>query len=292
MKKGLLIITWIIIITFLLTFAYAHFLGTKGLVVKEIKVTDNKLPNNFHGFKIAHISDLHYGRIVNDVVLKTIVNKINTLKPDIVFLTGDLLDRHTQLSTEQRKSLINNLKNIKVTIAKYAISGNHDHDYGLEDWLSIIKDSNFINLDDNYELIYNNGTIPIAINGMSSNLHGDLTVQEKLEPFDKLLSDAKTNDIEKIKPVYNIMIMHEPDYVEQLEKNNFDLILAGHSHNGQVRIPFVGAIVKPIGAKKYYKEYYKVNNTDLYISSGLGTSTLDVRLFNKPSFNFYRLTNK
>jgi predicted MPP superfamily phosphohydrolase len=127
---------------------------------------------------------------------------------------------------------------------------------------------------------------------MSSNLHGDLTVQEKLEPFDKLLSDAKTNDIEKIKPVYNIMIMHEPDYVEQLEKNNFDLILAGHSHNGQVRIPFVGAIVKPIGAKKYYKEYYKVNNTDLYISSGLGTSTLDVRLFNKPSFNFYRLTNK
>ena len=88
------------------------------------------------------------------------------------------------------------------------------------------------------------------------------------------------------------MIMHEPDFIDDFEINNFDLILAGHSHNGQVRLPFIGAIIKPNGAHKYYDSHYKIHNTDLYISSGLGTSIIDVRLFNKPSFNFYRLTNK
>ncbi len=84
--------------------------------------------------------------------------------------------------------------------------------------------------------------------------------------------------------------MHEPDFINEIDYNTFNLILAGHSHNGQIRLPFIGAIILPPGAKKYYKEYYKLNNTDLFISSGLGTSNLDIRLFNKPSFNFYRIT--
>ena len=68
--------------------------------------------------------------------------------------------------------------------------------------------------------------------------------------------------------------------------------MAGHSHNGQVRLPFIGAIVKNQGAKKYYNEYYKIKNTDLYISGGIGTSTLPFRLFNRPNINFYRLRSK
>ena len=291
MKKKLLVILGIFILLFILIFTYSYFLGTKGLVVKEIKITNQKLPNNFHGFKIAHISDIHYGRTVDRDKLKKIVEKINVLKPDIVLLTGDLLDRDTELSDNQIKELTNNLKNIDATIDKYAISGNHDYDYGIESWFSIIENSNFINLNDNYELIYNNGVIPIVINGMSSNLHGELTIKEKLKPLNNLLSDSDIKDIDRIKPIYNIMMMHEPDYINDFDISKFNLILAGHSHNGQVRVPFIGALIKPVGAKEYYDEHYKLENTDLYISSGLGTSTLDVRLFNKPSFNFYRLSN-
>ena len=85
-------------------------------------------------------------------------------------------------------------------------------------------------------------------------------------------------------------MLHEPDYIDQIGYEDYDLILAGHSHNGQVRVPFIGAVVLPVGAKKYYKEHYDLGDTKLYISSGIGTSTLNFRLFNRPSINFYRIT--
>ena len=71
-----------------------------------------------------------------------------------------------------------------------------------------------------------------------------------------------------------------------------NLILAGHSHNGQVRLPFIGAIYTPIGAKKYYDNYYNVSGTKLYISSGIGVSTTNYRLWNHPSINFYRINKE
>ena len=84
--------------------------------------------------------------------------------------------------------------------------------------------------------------------------------------------------------------MHEPDNIKYT--SDFDLVLAGHSHNGQVKLPYIGAIFTPNGSKKYYDEYYKVNKSDLYISGGLGSSILNLRFFNKPSINLYRITNK
>ncbi len=286
MKKMLIKFLIFVFFVVVLIYGYAYFIGTKGLIVKEIKITNKNIPNYFHGLKIAHISDVHYGRIINDKNIETIVKKINLLKPDIVVITGDLLDRDRELSEENKKTLIENLNKIEVTIGKYAIAGNHDYVYGINQWEKIIEESNFINLNDTYDLVYNNGTTPILINGMSSNLQNKTTINEKLKEVQKILKE------EKNKPIYNIMIMHEPDYIEKFEYEQFDLILAGHSHNGQIKIPLIGAIVTPVGAKKYYDEYYNLGKTDLYISSGLGTSGYDIRLFNKPSFNFYRITNK
>ena len=87
-----------------------------------------------------------------------------------------------------------------------------------------------------------------------------------------------------------LRIIHEPDYIEQIEYSKFDVIFSGHSHNGQVRLPIIGSMYEPVGAKKYYDEHYDLNGTDLYISSGVGLSWLPIRLFNRPSFNFYRIT--
>ncbi len=280
MKK--IIITLIIIILLISSILlYSRFIATKGLKIKEYKVVNTKITDSYHGLKIVHLSDIHYGSTISEKELNNIVDKINEIKPDIVVLTGDLID--DRLSFDKDK-IINCLSKIEANLGKYAISGNHD--LPLDDFNYIVKESGFTNLDNNYDLIYYKSNEPIIISGIG---YDGEDVGIKTEQFDKYISELKADDI---KPIYSILLVHEPDMVDNLDLNKYDLVLAGHSHGGQVRLPFVGALYTPDGAKNYYDEYYKLNNTDLYISSGLGTSMYKFRLFNKPSINFYRITNK
>lgn len=276
------IIIFILIIAAILL--YSRFIATKGLVTKEYKITSSSIQDNFHGFKIVHISDVHYGRTTDKKDLNNMVKEVNLLKPDIVVLTGDLIDRDTKLDDALKGEISEALSSINANVGKYAISGNHDSNFS--EWESIINDSGFKNLNDTYELIYNDGYTPILLAGLSSNLNNQVDITER---YNKILEYSNN---ENIKELYKILLIHEPDYINNIDYSNFNLILAGHSHNGQVRVPFIGGIILPNGAKKYYKEHYKINNTDLYISSGIGTSGISFRLFNKPSINFYRLTNK
>jgi len=276
------IIIFILIIAAILL--YSRFIATKGLVTKEYKITSSSIQDNFHGFKIVHISDVHYGRTTDKKDLNNMVKEVNLLKPDIVVLTGDLIDRDTKLDDALKGEISEALSSINANVGKYAISGNHDSNFS--EWESIINDSGFKNLNDTYELIYNDGYTPILLAGLSSNLNNQVDITER---YNKILEYSNN---ENIKELYKILLIHEPDYINNIDYSNFNLILAGHSHNGQVRLPFIGGIILPNGAKKYYKEHYKINNTDLYISSGIGTSGINFRLFNKPSINFYRLTNK
>lgn len=276
------IIIFILIIAAILL--YSRFIATKGLVTKEYKITSSSIQDNFHGFKIVHISDVHYGRTTDKKDLNNMVKEVNLLKPDIVVLTGDLIDRDTKLDDALKGEISEALSSINANVGKYAISGNHDSNFS--EWESIINDSGFKNLNDTYELIYNDGYTPILLAGLSSNLNNQVDITER---YNKILEYSNN---ENIKELYKILLIHEPDYINNIDYSNFNLILAGHSHNGQVRLPFIGGIILPNGAKKYYKEHYKINNTDLYISSGIGTSGISFRLFNKPSINFYRLTNK
>ena len=151
------------------------------------------------------------------------------------------------------------MKEIKVTIDKYAIMGDKDYDENL--WNEIIEQSNFINLNNKEKFIYYKNNSKIRITN----------------------TDTNNED------TYSIYVLHEPDKIDNLE-NKFDLILAGHSLNGQINIPLIKQLLLPKDAKKYYKNHYKINDTDLYISSGLGTTKFKYRLFNKPSINLYRLT--
>ena len=280
MKKVIIILV-IIILTISLCLLYSRFISTKGLKVKEYKVANNKITDSYHGLKIIHLSDIHYNSTINEKELNNIVDKVNEIKPDIVVLTGDLIDERLSYDKD---IIINCLSKIEAKLGKFAVSGNHD--IPLDDYNYIIKESGFTSLDNKYELIYSKSNEPIIISGIG---YSDEDIGIKTEQFDKYISELKTDDI---KPIYSILLVHEPDTVDNLDLNKYDLILAGHSHGGQVRLPIIGKLYTPEGAKKYYDEYYKINNTDLYISSGLGTSLYNFRLFNKPSFNFYRITNK
>jgi predicted MPP superfamily phosphohydrolase len=276
----------LVAILFITTFiVYARLIEPNLLEVKEYDVTNNNLPSNFKGVKVIHISDIHYGRTIKDKQLTKIVKEINLIKPDIVIFTGDLIDRDVKLTTKIANKIANELKGINATLGKYAVSGNHDRLFS--SYADILEKSDFTLLDNNYEFIYNKGYEPIFIGGINTNT--DFNLDTIMEPVN---NDKKQTNNKDLIPTanYKIMIMHMPDYIDQItEKYNVDLVLAGHSHNGQVRLPFIGAITTPKGAKKYYAPYYKMNNTDFYISSGLGCSVASLRTFDRPSFNYYIL---
>lgn len=268
---------------------YARFFGTSGLYIKEYKVTNSSIPDSFYGAKIVQISDIHYGRTIKKQELQNMVDKVNQLKPDIIVLTGDLIDKDTMLTDKMATVISDILKQLTASIGKYAITGNHD--YKFDKWATIISDSGFMNLNDRYDIIYNNSTKPIFLGGLSTNTYQkEKTLEEKIKVMNDYFA-TRTEENQNSFPDYKILIMHEPDYVEEVNPENYDLILAGHSHDGQVKLPGIGAVILPNGAKKYHKNYYNLNGTDFYISSGIGTSRYNFRLFNRPSINLYRLVD-
>ena len=266
----------LIVIIFSLIFLWMRFICTSGLTVKEYKIT-NKNISEYHGLKIVHFSDIHYKSTIDYKDLEKVVEKINYINPDIVVFTGDIFDKKLNYSDSDIKNLTKLFAKINASYKKYAVIGDNDSE---EKYKKVIENSNFVNLNNSYDLIYNKNSRPIFISGISSGSN----VKEKLLEINKYLLSDKANQ------VYSILIMHEPDNISYLD--NFDLVLAGHSLNGQVKLPFIGGIRKMSGAKNYYDEHYTINKTELYISGGLGSTTLNLRLLNKPSINFYRLTSK
>ena len=117
--------------------------------------------------------------------------------------------------------------------------------------------------------------------GFNSNLKSDNLIENK----NNLVNEA----IKDIKYSYKILLLHEPDYIDEIDYSTYNLILAGHSHGGQIRLPFVNSLINKNKAKKYTNEKYILNNTTLFVSYGIGTSNISFRLFNKPSFNLYRI---
>ena len=275
---------FIIVLIIGLIIAYGFFIEPKLITVKEQKITINNWPDNFNGFKIVHISDIHYGRVFDDESFQKLIDSINEQKPDIVVLTGDLIDKDTKMTTNMANKISKLLNKINATTGKYAINGNNDLNF--DEWINIVTEGGFKDLNNTYDTIYKDGYSNIFIAGAS-------TTEDKLSINDKLKTSIDyLNSFEKDGPIYKILLLHEPDVIDDMSVNPFDLILAGHSHAGQVRLPFIGAIILPNGAKKYYDSHYKIENSDLYISNGLGVSNYNFRLFNTPSYNIYRLVEK
>lgn len=265
--------TWLLLIIGIL-FIYARYLGTSNLVIKEYSIINEKIPLNFHGLKIVQFSDLHYGTTIKEEELKNVINKINELNPDIIFFTGDLIDNSYKISEDEEKLITEELNKLAPNIGIYAVRGNHDINDNFE---NIIKNTNIELLNNQNKLLYfNNSSTPIMLIALDDNLKGTQNIDNAF--------NFEDNDY------YKILITHEPDDYDKLPKN-VNLFLAGHSHLGQVRLPFIGSVYNMEGAKKYKEEKYEIDETNLFISGGLGTTKIKYRFLDKPSINFFRLYN-
>lgn len=282
-KKNKHIIKFIIkvviftIVFFTLFFTYTTYISTVKIGVREYRIESKKIPQSLSGIKIIQLSDLHYGTTMfNEDVLK-IKKLVNERKPDIIVFTGDLVDKNYKLKSKEQEKLITYLKNMEASLGKYAILGDEDSEL----ISTIFNQSDFTILRNEHDFIYRDDDNYILLIGIST----------KDKDIDKAYSYFKEENHNS--NVYTITLTHKPDTTDEiLPTYPTDLILAGHSLNGNIRIPFTKySLFKYEGAEKYDQDYYKINNTKLYISSGLGTPS-GLRLFCRPSINFFRLSTK
>lgn len=266
-------IIFILILLLLSFIAYTRFIEPKMIVVNEYKIESNIIPDSFHGSKIVHISDIHYGTSIDIKQLNKIVNKINELKPDIIFFTGDLIDKSVSINDETKTNIIETLKRLNTTTYKYAIYGDEDIDN--EFFQDILTQAEFTILNNESTLLYYKDNTPIEIIGFTNNDETNYTI------ITNYIDEIDTSNY------YKIVLSHKPDTIDNFINHNPNLVLSGHTLGGEINI------FKPLflneGSKKYHNNYKKIFNTDFYISNGLGTSSLYARFNNKPSFNLYRL---
>ena len=154
-----------IILICILTIIYARYIGTSGLLVKEYNIKSKNITNTYNGLKIAHFSDIHYGRTIRLNELKNIVSDINKTKPDIIVFTGDFIDRDVRIKDEEILNITEELKKLDSTYGNYYVNGNHDKKFDKYD--EMMKNANFFSLNNNYDVIYNTNNESILISGLS-----------------------------------------------------------------------------------------------------------------------------
>ena len=269
MKKKLIISLLIILVIIAITLLFNKYFVSHNIKIKEYGITDKKLESNFHGLKIVHYSDILYGKSTTLKDLEKLVNKINELNPDVVIFTGDLFIKDIKVNENELEKIKNTLSKIKAKYGKYAVLGDNDIKY--KDSFYQVMQDDYIILDNESTLLYINTETPIRITGIYD------PSKEEILPEDDTL--------------YDILITHKPDNITKL-KNKYNLAFAGHSMGGQVKLPFIGPLIKLKGAKTYMFGYYEINGTKLYINEGIGSQNVSMRLNNYPKINFYRLYNK
>jgi len=273
--KKVLFLFFLLLILFYL---YIRCVEPNLLIVHEYPIIDNNLPASFDGTKIVHFSDILYGSTIHEKSLDKIVTKINELKADIVVFTGDILNDTLHLKDEDYNLLKDKLKNIQAKYKKYAVLG--DNDYANENAVKeILETAGFTLLNNQNELLYFKGNDPLEFIGTPSLLKGNIN-----------LTDSLTSS-ENTEKTYKIWLSHEPTILDRLYENNLkpNLIFSGHTLNGLFPFPLDGYLLHQSETNGYLKNHYEKEETQMFISSGLGTYKYNIRFLNAPSISLYRL---
>jgi predicted MPP superfamily phosphohydrolase len=222
---------------------YAYFIEPYRLQVNTVRLETAKLESTT--FRIVQISDLHCDRKIRNE--RKLVRIVNSLDPDIIVFTGDALN--TAGALPQLKST---LKNLNASLAKLAVRGNCDLNYFSH--LDLFSDTGFQLLE--------NKTVALEKNGQTLHVTGLLCLYT--DPFKDLLKNVPPGQ-------FSVLLCHYSDLAESLAGLNVDLYLAGHTHGGQVAVPFYGALITLAKfGKKYESGLYTVGDTTLYVNRGIG----------------------
>ncbi|MBT2726098.1 metallophosphoesterase [Bacillus sp. ISL-75] len=261
-------------------YLYANRIEPSLLDIQELQIKHPLIPNSFDGIKMIQFSDTHLGFQYNLHQFNQLVKKINSLKPDIILFTGDLMDEPNQY-TEINK-LMPILKKLQAPLGKYCIFGNHDHGgYGSDIYRNIMETTDFsVLLNDSAPIKLSDGSI-IYLLGIDDAMLGNPNLPLTLKNVPK--------------NSFKILLSHAPDLAETASLYPVQWQLSGHSHGGQIKIPFLGALVTPPFGKIYTEGLYSIgkhNPLSLYVNRGIGTTRLPFRFMSKPELTVFTLKSE
>ncbi len=263
------------------------FLDTKTLGVTEYEVFSGKIPENFDGYTIVQISDLHNEEFGKDN--ERLIKKIKETKPDIIVITGDLLDSYNT-NIPRAEVFVREVVKIAPT---YYTTGNHEYRL-LDDYLVFEEYMESLGI----HTLHNEGEI-IEIDGQKIQILGlDASMYYNGRYYIPNNKNVQVHEILNSindESLYSVLLSHRPELFDIYVEENINLELAGHTHGGQIRIPFLGGIIAPNQDglfPKYDSGLFEEDDTTMIISRGLGNSSFPVRIFNQPEIVVVKLYNE
>ncbi len=282
MKKKTMIIISIIIAILILSSLYLYYENTK-LQVSNYNIINHNIPVDFNNYKIVQISDFHNTK--SKTLTNELIEEIKEQKPNIIVLTGDLIDSN---KTDVEVA-INFIKKINNVAPIYYVSGNHEASIS-----SYTKTKE--QLTENKVIILDNKTEVLKINESEINLIG---IDDPRMVYESFVSDSEIINVELDKAkyddnTYSILLSHRPELFDTYVEKELDLVLVGHAHGGQIRIPFIGGVVAPNQGffPKYTSGIFEESKTTMVVSRGIGNSVLPFRINNRPELVVITLNSK
>lgn len=234
------------------------------------------MPEAFDGLVLAHLSDLHFNPWTTPQRFAEVVEMVNGQSPDVIAITGDFIDGRTP--EEQFPLIKDQLRRLKAKLGVFAVLGNHDYWRDAELVREMLSDCGIREL--------SNRAFPIHQNGEVLTLCGLDDVMESKQDLPALLAELPDSG-------FAVLLVHEPDYADTTSATGkFALQLSGHSHGGQVSIPFYGPPVTPSFAHNYPRGLYQVGEMMLYTTTGIGLVPPMLRLNCRPEVAVFTLTRK
>lgn len=259
MKRKNLI--FLIALLSVLILAYSYFIENNWLEITRHQI--NLKANSNKKLKIIQISDLHTKGIgtIEEKVIRAIQNE----KPDFIFLTGDI---STPGGTNSGYEKV--LMELKAKKAIYYIPGNWEDWEPISDLSDILKRNNIIDL--------TNKSIQLDHKLWLAGFADAPTGNPDLRILKNIPSDSKT-----------ISIFHSPIFFDEVS-NSIDLAFAGHTHGGQIRLPFIGSIALPPGSGNYDQGWFQKNRAKMYVNRGIGTSIVSFRFLCRPEISIFEIS--
>ena len=235
------------------------------IVRKDISL--RRWPSRLDGFTIVLLSDFHYDPVFSVHPIRHAVSKVNDLRPDLVVLTGDFITAPTFGGSEEAAATAEPcaeiLKQLRSRHGLWAVLGNHDA-FTDPDRVTAALQKNGIRVLDNQSAAIERDGGRFWLGGVDDILDGTPDLDETLKP------------VPHSEPI--VLLAHEPDFADTVASYPVDLQLSGHTHGGQIRLPFLRPLFLPELGRKYLSGLYRIGNLQLYTNVGLGTINIPARL--------------